>query len=62
MGSASPGHIYARLAAAASRKGHARSVHGLQSTLSRRGLLHRADRRARELDALGVAAGELVAL
>jgi len=54
--------MYARLAAAVASKGTARSVHGPESTLSRHGLLLRADKRARELQALGVGAGELVAL
>lgn len=62
MSTASPGHMYARLAAAVASKGSARSVHGPESTLSRRGLLIRADRRARELEALGIAAGDAVAL
>jgi len=54
--------MYARLAEAVASKGTARSVHGPESTLSRHGLLIRADKRARELQALGVGAGDLVAL
>ena len=54
--------MYSRLAAAVASKGTARSVHGPESTLSRHGLLIRADKRARELQALGVGAGQLVAL
>lgn len=62
MSTAPPGHMYTRLAEAVASKGTARSVHGPESTLSRHGLLIRADKRARELQALGVGAGQLVAL
>lgn len=62
MSSASHGYVYSRLAAAVASKGSARSVYGPENTLSRRGLLIRADRRARELGGLGVRAGSLVAL
>lgn len=54
--------MYARLAAAVAGKGSARSVYGPENTLSRRGLLIRADRRARELTGLKVGPGSLVAL
>lgn len=57
-----PGHMYRRLQEAVSHRGSARSVYGQDTTLSRRGLLTRADRRARELIGLGVGAGDLVAL
>lgn len=57
-----PGHIYARLAAAVARSGTPRSVYAQDTTLSRRGLLTRADKRARELQAAGVHEGDLVAL
>jgi acyl-CoA synthetase (AMP-forming)/AMP-acid ligase II len=62
MSTAPSGHMYARLAAAVASKGTARSVHGPESTLSRHGLLIRADKRARELQALGVGKGDPVAL
>lgn len=54
--------MYARLASAVARSGTPRSVYAQDTTLSRRGLLTRADRRARELSAAGVGPGELVAL
>jgi acyl-CoA synthetase (AMP-forming)/AMP-acid ligase II len=57
-----PGHIYTRLAAAVARSGTPRSVYAQDTTLSRRGLLTRADKRARELTGAGVATGDLVAL
>lgn len=57
-----PGHMYAQLAAAVARRGTPRSVYAPDTTLSRRGLLTRADRRARELARLGVGRGDLVAL
>lgn len=57
-----PGHIYARLAAAVARSGTPRSVYAQDTTLSRRGLLTRADKRARELAGAGVTTGDLVAL
>lgn len=56
------GMMYRRLVQAVARRGSARSVYSQDTTLSRRGLLTRADRRARELSALGVAPGQLVAL
>ncbi len=62
MSTAPPGHMYARLAAAVATKGSARSVYGPENTLSRRGLLIRADKRARELSGLAVGRGDLVAL
>lgn len=58
----SPGYLYARLADAVSHRGTPRSVYSQDTTLSRRGLLTRADRRARELASFGVRRGELVAL
>ncbi len=57
-----PGHMYTQLAAAVARRGTPRSVYAQDTTLSRRGLLTRADRRAKELAALGVRRGDLVAL
>jgi cyclohexanecarboxylate-CoA ligase len=54
--------MYARMAAAVARAGAPRSVYAQDTTLSRRGLLTRADRRARELTSLGVGPGDLVAL
>jgi len=54
--------MYGRLQQAVSHRGSARSVYGQDTTLSRRGLLTRADRRARELSGLGVQSGDLVAL
>ena len=54
--------MYGRLQEAVSNRGSARSVYGQDTTLSRRGLLTRADRRARELSGLGVRPGQLVAL
>jgi acyl-CoA synthetase (AMP-forming)/AMP-acid ligase II len=59
---AAPGHVYARLAEAVAHSGSPRSVYSQDTTLSRRGLLTRADRRARELAGMGVAAREIVAL
>jgi acyl-CoA synthetase (AMP-forming)/AMP-acid ligase II len=56
------GHMYARLAEAVRRSGTPRSVYSQDTTLSRRGLLTRADRRARELGSAGVRAGDVVAL
>lgn len=59
---ADPGHVYARLAEAVAHSGSPRSVYSQDTTLSRRGLLTRADRRARELAGMGVASREIVAL
>jgi acyl-CoA synthetase (AMP-forming)/AMP-acid ligase II len=56
------GHMYARLAEAVRHSGTPRSVYSQDTTLSRRGLLTRADRRARELASSGVGAGNIVAL
>lgn len=56
------GHMYSRLAEAVRRRGSLRSVYSQDTTLSRRGLLTRADRRARELRGLGVQQGQIVAL
>jgi acyl-CoA synthetase (AMP-forming)/AMP-acid ligase II len=58
----SAGHFYARLAEAVERSGTPRSVYSQDTTLSRRGLLTRADRRARELAGMGIGEGDLVAL
>lgn len=58
----SAGHFYARLAEAVEHSGTPRSVYSQDTTLSRRGLLTRADRRARELAGMGVAERDLVAL
>ena len=58
----SAGHFYARLAEAVENSGTPRSVYSQDTTLSRRGLLTRADRRARELAGMGVNQGDLVAL
>lgn len=62
MSTAAHGHMYSRLSAAVAGRGSARSVYGPENTLSRRGLLIRADKRARELSGLRVGAGSLVAL
>ena len=59
---AAPGHVYARLAEAVAHSGSPRSVYSQDTTLSRRGLLTRADRRARELAGMGVQAREIIAL
>ncbi|MBC8068776.1 MAG: AMP-binding protein [Deltaproteobacteria bacterium] len=56
------GHFYARLHDAALRSGTPRSVYSQDTTLSRRGLLTRADRRARELTGMGIGRRDLVAL
>lgn len=56
------GHMYTRLAEAVARSGTPRSVYSQDTTLSRRGLLTRADRRARELTSSGVGPGDIVAL
>src|SRR5690606_6367938 len=57
-----PGHMYTRLAETVARSGRPRSVYSQDTTLSRRGLLTRADRRARELQNMGVERGDIVAL
>ncbi len=56
------GHFHALVRAAVERSGTPRSVYSQDTTLSRRGLLTRAQRRARELAGMGVGAGDLVAL
>lgn len=56
------GHFYTRLVDAVERSGTPRSVYSQDTTLSRRGLLTRADRRARELAGMGIGARDLVAL
>ncbi len=56
------GHFHARLVEAVDRSGTPRSVYSQDTTLSRRGLLTRAERRARELAGMGVGARDLVAL
>jgi acyl-CoA synthetase (AMP-forming)/AMP-acid ligase II len=57
-----PGQIYRWLDAAVAGGGGARSLYAPDTTLSRRGLKTRADRRAHELIGLGVGPGDLVAL
>lgn len=54
--------MYRRLAEAVSHAGSPRSVYSQDATLSRRGLLTRADRRARELSSAGVGPGDIVML
>jgi acyl-CoA synthetase (AMP-forming)/AMP-acid ligase II len=54
--------MYRWLAEAVSHAGSPRSVYSQDTTLTRRGLLQRADRRARELANLGVHSGEIVIL
>jgi acyl-CoA synthetase (AMP-forming)/AMP-acid ligase II len=56
------GHFHARLARAVERAGAPRSVYSQDTTLSRRGLLTRAERRAKELAGLGIGRRDLVAL
>lgn len=56
------GHFYARLFEAVERSGAPRSVYSQDTTLSRRGLLTRAERRAKELAGLGIGRRDLVAL
>ena len=58
----SPGQIYRWLVAAVDAGGSQRSVDSQEATLSRRGLLIRADKRARELAALKIGPGDVVAL
>lgn len=58
----SEGHFYARLYEAVERSGAPRSVYSQDTTLSRRGLLTRAERRAKELSGLGIGRRDLVAL
>ncbi|MEZ4449456.1 MAG: class I adenylate-forming enzyme family protein [Nannocystaceae bacterium] len=57
-----PGQIYRWLDDAVRSGGAQRSVDSQEATLSRRGLLLRADRRARELAGLRIGAGDVVAL
>lgn len=59
---AAPGQIYRWLVGAVLRGGSQRSVDSQEATLSRRGLLIRADKRARELTALKIGPGDVVAL
>ena len=54
----SAGHFYTRLAEAVEHSGTPRSVYSQDTTLSRRGLLTRADRRARERAGLGGEEGD----
>ncbi len=56
------GHLYQRLTEAVRQGGSARSVYSPDTTLSRRGLLTRADKRARELASVGVGSGSVVVL
>ncbi|MCB9703833.1 MAG: acyl--CoA ligase [Myxococcales bacterium] len=60
--STNEGQIYRWLASAVKSGGSQRSVDSQEATLSRRGLLLRADRRARELAGLKLGAGDLIAL
>lgn len=57
-----PGHMYQRLLAAVADSGSARSVYSQDTTLSRRSLKTRADKRARELASLGAGPGKIIAL
>ena len=54
--------MYRWLAEAVSHAGSPRSVYSQDTTMTRRGLLQRADRRARELANLGLRQGEVVVL
>lgn len=58
----SAGQFYRWLDEAVPRAGSQRSLDSQDTTLSRRGLLIRADKRARELASLKVGAGDIVAL
>ena len=58
----SAGQFYRWLDEAVPRAGSQRSLDSQDTTLSRRGLLIRADKRARELQSLKVGAGDIVAL
>ena len=58
----SAGQFYRWLDEAVPRAGSQRSLDSQDTTLSRRGLLIRADKRARELQGLKIGAGDVVAL
>jgi acyl-CoA synthetase (AMP-forming)/AMP-acid ligase II len=62
MTSPGAGQFYRWLDEAVPRAGSQRSLDSQDTTLSRRGLLIRADKRARELASLKVGAGDIVAL
>jgi len=62
MSSPGAGQIYRWLDEAVPRGGSQRSLDSQDTTLSRRGLLIRADKRARELAGLKIGAGDIVAL
>lgn len=57
-----PGRIYGWLASAVKKRGSQRALYTAETTLSRRGLLTRADRRARELESFGLRPGEVLAV
>ncbi|TPV92979.1 MAG: AMP-binding protein [Myxococcales bacterium FL481] len=56
------GQFYSWLQAAVRERGSQRSIYTPETTLSRRGLLTRADRRARELAGMGLGAGDVVTI
>lgn len=62
MSTAGAGQLYRWLEEAVPRAGSQRSLDSQDTTLSRRGLIIRADKRARELAGLKVGAGDVVAL
>ena len=62
MTTAGAGQIYRWLEEAVPRAGSQRSLDSQDTTLSRRGLIIRADKRARELQGLKIGAGDIVAL
>lgn len=62
MTTAGAGQLYRWLEEAVPRAGSQRSLDSQDTTLSRRGLIIRADKRARELAGLKVGAGDIVAL
>lgn len=57
-----PGQFYEWLTQAVKRGGSQRTLYTPETTLSRRGLLTRADKRARELTSLGLKAGDVLAV
>jgi acyl-CoA synthetase (AMP-forming)/AMP-acid ligase II len=57
-----PGYLYNRLLAAVAEGGPQRTAYSHDTTLSRRGLLARVDRRARELASMGLGRGHVVVL
>lgn len=62
MTTAGAGQLYRWLEEAVPRSGSQRSLDSQDTTLSRRGLIIRADKRARELAGLKIGAGDVVAL